>query len=300
MRIVEGRAMRVVIIGASGQLGAELMGAFADLAPIGVEHRFFDIEVPAAIAKLLLRHKPDVVINTAAFHNVELCETRPDRAMAVNALAVDQLAAQCAAANVVFAHVSTDFVFDGETARPYIESDPCRPLSAYGISKYAGELLLWRNTERAYVFRTSGLYGIRGSSVKGYTFVERMLTQAEEGKPLRVVDDVTFSPSYAPHVASAIRRVIESGRFGTYHVTNAGACTWFTFASEIFRQAGLHPNLTATTQAEFASLARRPRYSVLAHRALLELGLPEIPSWEDGIRNYIAQRRERGTSALIV
>ena len=267
------------------------MAAFTDLEPIGIDHRNVDIEVPAAIATMLLRHKPDLVINTAAFHNVELCETRPDRAMAVNGLAVDQLAAQCASAKVDFAHLSTDYVFDGKSARPYLESDPCRPLSAYGISKYAGELLIGRSTERAYIFRTSGLYGIRGSSVKGYTFIDRILTQATEGRPLRVVDDVTFSPSYTRHVAKWIRRVVESGHFGTYHVTNAGACTWFEFATEALLQAGLAADLTATTQAAFPSLARRPAYSALAHDALQALDLPDVPSWQEGIREYLAERR---------
>ena len=282
--------MRVVIVGASGQLGADLMHAFADRQPIGVEHRNVDIEIPSAISTMLLRHKPDVVINTAAFHNVELCETRPDRAMAVNALAVDQLAAQCAAANVVFAHISTDYVFDGETTRPYVESDPCRPLSAYGISKFAGELLIHRNTDRAYIFRTSGLYGTRGSSTKGYTFIDRMLTQAAEGRPLRVVDDVTFSPSFTRHVAASIRQIIDSGRFGTYHVSNTGACTWFAFATEILRQANLDADLTATTQAAFPSLARRPRNSALAHAGLLSLGFSEAPPWQDGVRAYLTER----------
>jgi len=283
--------MRIVIIGANGQLGADLMDAFADQEPVGIEHRTVDIEQPAAIATMLLRYAPEIVVNTAAFHNVELCETRPDRAFAVNALAVDQLAAQCAAANVAFAHVSTDYVFDGETDRPYAESDPARPISAYGISKYAGELLVQRRCQRAFIFRTSGLYGVRGSSVKGYTFIERMLTQAAAGKPLRVVDDVTFSPSYTRHVAAAMRRVVETERYGTYHVTNAGACTWHAFAVEIFRQANVAADLSPTTQASFPSLARRPRYSALAHDALLALGPPEIADWRQGIGDYLHERQ---------
>jgi len=126
------------VIGASGQLGSDLMSAFADLSPVGVDHKIVDIEVPAAISKMLVRYRPELVINTAAFHNVELCETRPDRAFAVNALAVDGLAAQCAAAGVALLHVSTDYVFDGAAARPYAEDAAPNPLSAYAISKYAG------------------------------------------------------------------------------------------------------------------------------------------------------------------
>jgi len=129
-------------------------------------------------------------------------------------------------------HISTDYVFDGNATRPYREEYVARPLSSYGISKYAGEMMLWRSCERGSVFRTSGLYVLRGSSAKGYTFIERVLAQAEEEKPFRVVTDITFSPSYTSHVASAICRIVEQGVFGTYHVTNSGACTWYEFAAE--------------------------------------------------------------------
>ncbi len=284
--------MKIVIVGAGGQLGSDLVDALAEHAPVAASRTLFDIERPSAIAKLLAQYEPELVINTAAFHNVELCETRPDRAMAVNGLAVDALAMQCASAGAAFAHVSTDYVFDGETDRPYRETDAANPINAYGISKLAGELFVRRSAAKHFVFRTSGLYGVRGSSTKGYTFIERMLEGAAAGKPLRVVDDVTFSPSYTRHVARAIANVVTTDAYGTYHVTNAGSCTWFDFASEIFRQAGLEPELSRTTQAAFPSLVRRPRYSALAHAALDALGLAAgMPSWRDGIRDYLIERR---------
>ncbi len=282
--------MRVVIIGASGQLGSDLMRAFADVKPIGVDHKMFDIEMPSAISTMLVRHRPDLVINTAAFHNVELCETRPDRAFAVNALAVDGLAMQCAASGVALAHVSTDYVFDGTAHEPYPESAAARPLSAYGISKLAGELLVRRNLERAYVIRTSGLYGIRGSSTKGYTFIERILTTAERGDPLRVVTDITFSPSYTVHVAAAIRKIVETERFGTYHVTNAGQCTWYDFATEILRAAKLEAPVARTTSNEFPTLAKRPAFSALAHENMRSAGLDTVPDWRDGVAAYLSER----------
>ena len=290
--------MRVLVVGASGQLGRELMKAFADTNPVGVDHALVDVEHPIAFATALRRHAPDLVINTAAFHNVELCETRPDRAFAVNALAVDACAAQCANAGISFAHVSTDYVFDGSATEPYDETAPARPINAYGISKYAGELLVARSAPRHYIFRTSGLYGIAGSSTKGYTFVERILTQAEAGKPLRVVDDVTFSPSYAPHVAATIRRVVESERFGTYHVTNAGACTWYEFATEALRCAGIAADVTAVTQATFPSIANRPPYSALANDAVAELGIEPAPPWTVGVAAYLAERIEKAAGTL--
>ena len=266
------------------------MVAFADLGPVGVDHKMFDIEQPASISKLLLRYTPDVVINTAAFHNVELCETRPDRAFAVNALAIDGLAAQCATAGAALVHISTDYVFDGTATRPYREDDAPNPLSAYGISKYAGELCVRRNLERAFVVRTSGLYGIRGSSTKGYTFIERILDQARRDVPIRVVTDISFSPSYTLHVAQAIRRIVERGAYGIYHVTNGGACTWHEFAVEILRQAGLGADVAQTTSGEFPTLAKRPKYSPLAHVASERLELPPMPRWQDGVAAYLAAR----------
>jgi dTDP-4-dehydrorhamnose reductase len=285
--------MRTLIIGASGQLGNDLMRAFADENPVGVDHAMVDIEAPAAIAKLLVYHRPELVINTAAFHNVELCELRPDRAFAVNALAVDQLAAQCAAAGAAFAQISTDFVFDGTAGRPYDEHDAPNPLSSYGISKYAGERLLQRHSERFYIFRTCGLYGIRGSSTKGYTFIDRILTQAAEGRPLRIVDDVTCSPSYTLDVATAICAIVSRERYGIYHVTNSGACSWFEFAREILSQAGLTTDLTPTTADSFPSLARRPAYSALTSERFESLGLHSLQPWQEAVGAYLVERASK-------
>jgi dTDP-4-dehydrorhamnose reductase len=266
------------------------MTVFADRSPVGIDHKLFDIEIPAAISKMLLQYRPDLVINTAAFHNVELCETRPDRAFAVNALAVDDLASQCALAGAALAHISTDSVFDGRSTRPYVEEDLPNPISSYAISKYAGELLLRQQLDRAYLIRTSGLYGIRGSSTKGYTFIDRILTQASEGKKIRVVTDITFSPSYTMHVARSIRQIVETERFGTYHVTNAGECSWYEFAREILRQSGHDVPVEPTTSAEFPTLARRPAYSALAHGGIERAGLAPVPRWQDGIGAYLAAR----------
>lgn len=281
---------RIVVIGASGQLGSDLMQVFADLSPAGPDSATVDIERPSAIAAMIARFRPTIVINTAAYHNVERCETHAERAFAVNAVAVENLATQCANADIVLAHLSTDYVFDGLAREPYAEEAATMPVNVYGISKLAGELVVKRRNDRHFVLRTSGLYGLRGSSTKGYTFVERMLAQAAEGKPLRVVDDTTFSPSYTLHVARAIRGILENGAFGTYHVTNGGACTWFEFAAEIFRQSGVIADLTPVSSAAFPTYARRPEYSALRHGAIERLGLPEIPPWRAGLREYLAAR----------
>ncbi|MBD5655717.1 MAG: sugar nucleotide-binding protein, partial [Candidatus Eremiobacteraeota bacterium] len=152
------------------------------------------------------------------------------------------------------------------------------------------ELCVHRNLDRAFIVRTSGLYGIRGSSTKGYTFIERILDQASNGKPIRVVTDISFSPSYTLHVAQAIRRIVESGAYGIYHVTNSGECTWHEYAEEILRQAGSSAEVSKTTSDEFPTLAKRPKYSPLAHGAIERLGLPQLPKWQDGIDAYLAAR----------
>jgi dTDP-4-dehydrorhamnose reductase len=282
---------RVVVIGASGQLGSDLLAAFAGLDAVGVDHAMVDIERPAEVAALLAHHKPSLVVNTAAYHNVERCETHAERAFAVNAVAVDSLATLCEPAGIAIAHISTDYVFDGERDTPYAESDRPAPINVYGISKYAGELALAARTERHFLFRTSGLYGVRGSSTKGYTFAGRMREQARAGKPLRVVDDITCTPSYTLDVARTIRAVLETGRFGSYHVTNAGSCTWYDFAVEVLAASGIEAPIERTTSDAFPSFARRPRYSVLGHDALARAGVPPPREWKLGLHDYLQASR---------
>jgi len=283
---------RIVIVGASGQLGTELVAELAPYKPIAADRAAYDLGDHDAMRSLVSRFAPTLVINTAAYHNVEHCEIHPDRALAINAIAVDALANACALAGAAFAQVSTDYVFDGRTDRPYCEADGINPINAYGVSKAAGEQLIRRHGERHFVFRTSGLYGRAGSSTKGYTFVERVLGQAERGEPIRVVDDMTFSPSYARDVASAIRRILQNGTFGTYHVTNAGHCTWFAFAAEAFRLAGLQPtDFQPVSYRSFDRYIDRPAFSALDLGAIARERIALPPHWMDGLAAYIAERR---------
>jgi len=284
---------RVAVIGASGQLGSDLVKAFEGLDVVGVDHAMVDIERPAEVAAFLAHARPSLVVNTAAYHNVERCETHAERAFAVNTVAIDGLASRCEAAGIALAHISTDYVFDGAATTPYDEAARAGPLNVYGVSKYAGELAIAARTERAFVFRTSGLYGVRGSSSKGYTFVERIRAQAAAGAPLRVVDDIVSTPSYTRDVASTIGRVLETGRFGTYHVTNGGSCTWYEFALEILAASGVEAHVERTTSDAFPSFARRPRYSVLANNALGRAGVAPAPDWKAGLREYLRANATR-------
>jgi dTDP-4-dehydrorhamnose reductase len=281
---------RTLVIGSSGQLGSEIVKSLSGLDVIGVDHAFVDIERSAEVASAVAHVRPSLVVNTAAYHNVERCETHAERAFAVNTVAVDALATICEASNAALAHISTDYVFDGNTSTPYDESANAHPLNVYGISKYAGELAVRARTKRAFIFRVSGLYGISGRSAKGETFVERIRRQARAGETLRVVDDLTSSPSYAADVASSIRSILEVGEFGTYHVTNSGGCTWYEFACEILAASNLDAPIERTTSEAFASYVTRPHYTVLAHGGISRIGVPAPPDWRDGLRRYLLAR----------
>ena len=279
-----------MIVGASGQLGTDLMDAFADLNPVGLRHSEIAIENPRSVAEALDTHRPDLVINTAAFHNVQVCEHEPVRALEINTVAVGALARACAQRECSFATFSTDYVFDGDKDAPYVEDDKPRPINSYGLSKLGGELLVKVATPRHFIFRTSGLFGRIGSTSKGYTFIDRILQSAAAGERSTVVNDMTFSPSYTRDVAAAVRRVVDDADFGLYHVVNQGSCTWYEFALEALTQAGLRAEVTPISTAQWAADVRRPPNSSLANERLQKTGLPQPTNWRSAVARYIAER----------
>jgi len=189
--------------------------------------------------------------------------------------------------------MSTDYVFDGTLGRAYTESDSPNPISAYGISKLAGELLVRRHGPRFFIFRLSGVYSALGTSNKGYTFIERVLQQAERGEPVRIVRNMTFSPTYAPHAARAIRDAIDAHAFGLHHVTNAGSTTWYDFAAAAFARVGLTPDVEALAYDHYGSRVRRPLYSALVSTTLPAAGVAAPPPWEVGLDAFLSGRLAR-------
>jgi dTDP-4-dehydrorhamnose reductase len=285
---------RVAIVGASGQLGSALREAFAGRDVLAPGHDEVPLEDRAALARMLDEYRPDALINCAAFHHVDACEREPEPAFAINALAVDRAAQACAQRAITFVTVSTDYVFDGTLGRAYREDDAPNPRTAYGASKLAGELLARRHGGRLVVVRTSGVFGTTGTSNKGYTLIERVLQQAERGEPTRMVADQTFSPSYAPHVARAIRDLADAHAFGTHHVTNAGACTWFDFVRTAFEKAGLHGAvLEPATYAALGNPTQRPMYSPLENTTFARAGIAPLPPWEAALDAFLAVRAAR-------
>jgi dTDP-4-dehydrorhamnose reductase len=211
--------------------------------------------------------------------------------MTVNAWGPGSFALACQAAGSRFVHFSTDHVFGLDASRrtPLAETDLPGPVSVYGLSKLAGEYFVQVHCPNSLIVRTCGLYGLSGSGGKGGNFVETMLRLAREGKPIRVVSDQYCTPSSAADVATAVNQLLEKGATGLVHVTNSDSCTWYEFAAEIFRQAGLKPSLNAIRSSEYGAAARRPSYSVLSCEKLAGFGV-SLPSWQDALAAYLRER----------
>lgn len=286
----------VLLLGGSGQLGSEIGRLWNDVEIIAPPGSEVNVENAEAVRRAIEQYRPSLVINCTAFHNVDRCETEPDRAFEVNALAVEQLAQCCRESDCGFVTFSTDYVFDGELGRAYSESDRPNPVSAYGVSKYAGELLVQRLRSKAFIVRTCGLYGMRVSSSKGYTFIDKLINNARAGQALRVVNDMTVSPSYAGHVALALRELIQTERYGLYHMANAGATTWYDYATQALRAAGLSNAIEPISYKSWESTVRRPPYSALENAKLGVIGIT-LPPWQSGIADYFRDKPEAAPTA---
>jgi dTDP-4-dehydrorhamnose reductase len=279
--------MRLLVTGAGGQLGRELVGAgtTAGHEVIGLDRLACDVAAPGAARAALARHGPDVVINCAGWTRVDAAETEADAAYRANVLGPRLLAAACNDAAVLLCHLSTDFVFDGAASAPIDEwSDP-HPLGVYGASKLAGEDEVRRLCPRHQVVRTSWLYGQDGPN-----FVLTMLRLARERGELRVVADQQGSPTWTGDLAPALLHLAELGFPGLYHLSNAGEVSWHGLAKAIVDEAGLAVPVQPITTAEYPTPARRPAYSVLDNRAWRLLGEKPLRPWREGLRAYLAGR----------
>jgi dTDP-4-dehydrorhamnose reductase len=283
--------MKIMLIGSKGQLGTDLLQALAGWEVTPFTHADFDVCDVDRTRAMVQQVKPEVVINTAAFHKVEECEEKPEKALQVNAVAVRNLAHVCVEASCRLVHLSTDYVFAGDQTTPYRETDATHPVNVYGLSKLAGEHLVRQVSPRHLIVRSSGLYGAAGASGKGGNFVELMVRLAREGRPIQVVDDQVLTPTYTRDLADQIRRLIQAGAQGLFHVTNSGQCSWYEFAARIFRLLNLHPSLTPTTTAGFGAKVRRPAYSVLAHDALQCLTGSDLRPWYQALEAYLGDKR---------
>jgi len=287
--------MKVAVLGANGQLGTDLVEHFAACGDqvTALTHREVEVEEADSVRRGLAAAAPQAVINCAAFHHLARCEEDPRRAFAVNAVGALHVARTARELGAVVVYVSTDYVFDGESDRPYTESSCPRPLSVYGASKLAGEQLTFAAAERSYVVRVSGIYGRVPSRAKGDNFVTMIVRRAREQSEVRVVDDETLAPTPTSEIAVALRGLLRSGAAsGTYHVACAGSCSWYEFARAVFDELGLATPLRRARSAEFPGPARRPAYSALDSGKLVAAGLPPLSHWRDALAAFL--RHEGG------
>jgi dTDP-4-dehydrorhamnose reductase len=289
--------MKVLLIAANGQLGTDLLKVFraAGDTVTPFTHAQLDVCSEAQISKAMAEVKPEVVLNTAAYHRVDECEKQSTMAFQVNGTAVMYLAQACKAAGATLVHYSTDYVFGGyEKGSPYEETDLPAPVNVYGTSKVVGEHLIAAYAERYFAIRTCGLYGVAGSSGKGGNFVETMLKKAMAGDAIRVVDDQILTPTYTADLAQATRDLILTERYGLYHLSSEGQCSWYEFTRYIFERAGLYAKLSPVKSSEFASPVRRPANSVLSKAKLRSVGV-SISTWKDALPRYLEERSKKNT-----
>ena len=275
----------MLVTGAGGQLGLELAEILPDRGHevVAFARAELDISDPGAVERVMENHAPELVVNAAAYTNVDGCETETDLAYSVNALGPRNLAQVCERRGCELLHVSTNYVFDGEGDRPYEPFEPPRPISAYGRTKLAGEELVMRLTSRWYVVRSAGVYG------RGHNFVRTMLRVAAERDVLKVKSDEFISPTYARDLAGGIADLIEERRYGLYHLTSSGSCSWYDFAREIFRIAGVEVEVVPVPGSEYPLPAARP-----ANGLLSALGSPELRHWREALAEYLEREAASG------
>lgn len=285
--------MKVIVIGASGQLGSDVCRelSLAELVPL--THSEVEVTDMDSVKQTFVRYQPEVAINTAAYVRVDDCEDNPDEAFLVNALGARNLAVVASEFDAKLVHISTDYIFGGEAdprATPYTEFDTPVAPNIYGKSKLAGEDFVRHLWKKHFIIRTSALFGVAGSSVKGGNFVETMLRLGKEQDELRVVNDQIFSPTYTKDLARKIAQLTTTEYYGIFHITNRGSCSWYEFAKEILRLAGLETSVIPVPSEQYHQKAERPRFSVLDNYHLRLLGMDDMRPWQEALRDYMIEK----------
>ena len=282
--------MKILITGANGQLGRELTKLLNNHELLLSEIDTLDISDSDGVYSFIKKNKPSYVVNCGAYTAVDLCETNEEEAYKANAIGPKNLAMAIDEIGGTLIHISTDYVFDGDGKRdesekivPYVESDEPDPKSAYGRTKLAGENFVRENLKKHYIIRTAWLYG------NGNNFVKTMIKLANENDKVTVVNDQFGSPTSTLELGKSIKHIIENDnlKYGVYHGTCEGSCSWYDFAKKIFEIKGIEVNLMPCTTEEFPRPAKRPKYSVLENKAFLENYNYKYADWKDGILEYL-------------
>ena len=281
--------MKIAVIGSTGQLGTDLIKTLDDgHEVIGLTHS--DIEVSDYNSCLILKeYKPDVIVNTAAFHKTDQCEEEPLKAFAVNTLGARNVALISKELGATAVFISTDYVFDGTRKEPYNEDMVPFPANTYGVSKLAAEYCT-RQNQNHYIVRIASVFGVAGASGKGGNFVETMIKKAKNNESIMVVDDMWMSPTYTIDAASVLKGILELQLpSGVYHATNKGYCSWYQFAKEIFQITMLNPHLKPTKTDPNYGKAKRPPFSALTSTKLSKYNL-EPRDWKEALRAYLIEK----------
>lgn len=274
--------MKILITGSNGMLGHDLTDALENHELILTTSKTLDITDKDHTIDFICDVKPDIVINSAAYTDVDGCEENPDLAYAVNGEGVRNLALACKEVDCPLVHISTDYVFDGSAREPIGEDGEIGPISVYGKSKLEGEKAIQEILDEYFIVRTAWLYGVNGRN-----FPRTMLELAENHSEITVVYDEVGTPTYTPDLAYGISELIKTDYYGIYHLTNSGSCSWCEFARYIFEVAGKDVNVIPVTASEFARPAPRPSYSVLENRNWIENGFEPLRDYKEAIEEYI-------------
>jgi dTDP-4-dehydrorhamnose reductase len=276
--------VKILLLGHKGMLGSDLLLKLNVKNEVfGLDKEEIDIVSASECKKAIKEIEPDVVINAAAYTNVDGCETAKDECFAVNAEAVKNIAEVCRDKNIRIIHFSTDYVFDGAAKKPYKEDHQCNPINTYGASKMAGERYLRSLSKNYILIRTAWLYGVNGKN-----FVQTILGKVKTTKKLTVVDDQEGSPTYTKDLAAAVDLLIEQNAKGIFHITNRGSCSWYQFAVKILQEAGIHGvDITPIKSDQLQRPAKRPAYSVLSMQKFIQTTGKTMQPWQLGLQDYL-------------
>lgn len=278
--------MRILVTGAAGQLGQDVVTEVEKRGyeAISADRTQLDITDEGSVRAFITDVKPDAILHCAAYTNVDMAEEDKETAYNVNALGSEYLAKAASAINSKLLYVSTDYVFDGTASEPYEVDHPTKPLGVYGETKLAGEELIKKHLERFFIVRTAWVYGIHGNN-----FVKTMLKLGSERDELGVVHDQVGSPTYTVDLAKFMVDLAETEKYGIYHASNEGVCSWYEFAVEIFRQAGITVKVNPLTTEQFPRPAKRPKYSVLSKKKIKDQGFSPLRDWKDALAAYLKE-----------
>ena len=274
--------MKILITGAYGMLGSDLREVLKDNELIITGSKDLDITKENNVLQFIEDKKPEIVINAAAYTNVDNCETDYDNAYLVNAIGPKNLAVACNKLNIPLIHVSTDYVFDGSKTTPLSEEDKLGPKTAYGKTKLEGEKFVQENTKKYFILRTAWLFGINGKN-----FVKTMINLSKKNNLLKVVNDQKGCPTYCYDLAMAIKQLLNSDKYGIYHLTNKGELSWYDFAKKIFELSNITINVKPVSTEEFPRPAPRPHYSVLSNQKWIDSGFNPLRNYEEALKEYL-------------